>query len=94
MLAKQIFEESLITLIDEFPTAAMNMGVDYELVTCLELAKTSGRMFDNASQLKKAGDMTQQQLDTLVHVNAITEMSGGEYLINEDFDMNALEEDA
>jgi len=70
------------------------MGVDYELVTCLELAKTGGRMFDNASQLKRAGDMTQQQLDTLVHVGAITEMSGGEYLINEDFDMNALEDDA
>ena len=92
MLARQIFEESLITLIDEFPTTAMNMGVDYELLTCLELAKTSGRMFDNASQLKRAGDMTQQQLETLVHVGAIAEMSGGEYLINEDFDMNGLEE--
>ena len=94
MLAKQIFEESLITLIDEFPTAAMNMGVDYDLVTCLELAKTSGRMFDNASQLKRAGDMTQQQLDTLLHIGAITEMSGGDFLINEDFDVNALEDTA
>jgi hypothetical protein len=92
MLAKQLFEESLITLIDEFPTAAINMGVDYELMTCLELAKTSGRMFDNASHLRRVGDMTQQQLDTLVHVGAITEMSGGDFLINEDFDHNKLED--
>jgi len=92
MLAKQLFEESLITLIDEFPTAAINMGVDYELMTCLELAKTSGRMFDNASHLRRVGDMTQQQLDTLIHVGAITEMSGGDFLINEDFDHNKLED--
>jgi hypothetical protein len=91
-LARKIFEDSLQTLTEEFPVPAMNMGVDDALMTALSLARTQGHIFDNAGHIKSVGDMSQMQLDTLVRVGAILEMSDGAYTIDDEFDINKLED--
>ena len=91
-LARKIFEDSLQTLTEEFPVPAMNMGVDDALLTSLSLARTHGHIFDNAGHIKSVSDMSQMQLDTLVRVGAILEMSDGAYTIDDEFDINKLEE--
>ncbi|SVD38076.1 uncharacterized protein METZ01_LOCUS390930, partial [marine metagenome] len=48
--------------------------------------------FDNAGHIKSVGDMSQMQLDTLVRVGAILEMSDGAYTIDDEFDINKLED--
>lgn len=90
-LARKIFEDSLQTLTEEFPVPAMSMGVDDALLTALALARNRGHIFDNAGHIKSVGDMSQMQLETLVRVGAILEMSDGAFTIDDEFDIHKLE---
>ena len=90
MMARELFEESLATLTDEFNIKAMAAGVDYDLVTGFELAKQKGLVFSDESELRRAGDMTKAQIKSLVEMGAFMELSDGTIAVSGEFDWNKV----
>ena len=90
MMARELFEESLATLTDEFNIKAMAAGVDYDLVTGFELAKQKGLVFDDEVAVRKAGDMSKAQLKSLIDMGAFMQLSDGTIAVSGDFDWNKV----
>ena len=85
MQARQLFEKSLATLTEEFPMRAMAAGVDTELLTMYEIAKSDRIIYNNKQEIKKVTGMTNEQLDKLVSMGALDAMSDGSLAIRLDF---------
>ena len=83
--ARDIFEESLQTLTEEFPLAAMIEGITPEIIQIYKKLVEKCPMAESVKELKSAVKMSNNQFDILIRSKAITRFDDGKFFVNEDW---------
>lgn len=83
--ARDIFEESLQTLTEEFPTQAMVEGITQDIIAIYQKLQSNAPIYESIKELKGAVKMNNNQLDVLLRSEALRRFEDGTYMINDDW---------
>ena len=82
MYAAEIFELSLETLTEKFPTKAWASGVDENLLKLYECIKEKCPVGHNKREIQKECNISNEDLNTLTKLKALTRFDDGTYFVN------------
>jgi len=82
MYAAEIFELSLETLTEKFPTKAWASGVDENLLKLYECIKEKCPVGHNKREIQKECNISNDDLNTLTKLKALTRFDDGTYFVN------------
>ena len=85
MYAAEIFELSLETLTEKFPTKAWASGVDENLLKLYECIKEKCPVGHNKREIQKECGISNEDLNTLTKLKALTRFDDGTFFVNADW---------
>ena len=85
MSAAQIFELSLETLTEKFPTKAWANGVDENLLKLYDCILEKCPVGHNKREIQKECNISNDDLTTLTKLKALTRFDDGTYFVNADW---------
>tara|TARA_R100001509_G_scaffold132240_2_gene85664 strand:- start:337 stop:2004 length:1668 start_codon:yes stop_codon:yes gene_type:complete len=84
-LAAEIFELSLQTLTEKFPTKAISQGIDDKTIEAYELIRDKCPVGNNKKEIQKETGVSNEQIVNLTKLKAITRFDDGTYMVNPDW---------
>ncbi len=84
-LAAEIFELSLQTLTEKFPTKAISQGIDDKTIEAYELIRDKCPVGHNKKDIQKETGVSNEQIVNLTKLKAITRFDDGTYMVNPDW---------
>ena len=85
MYAAEIFELSLETLTEKFPTKAWASGVDENLLKLYECIKEKCPVGHNKREIQKECGISNEDLNILIKLKALTRFDDGTFFVNADW---------
>ena len=83
--AAEIFELSLQTLTEKFPTKAISQGVDEKTIDAFDLILEKCPVGSNKKEIQKECGISNEQIVNLTKLKAITRFDDGTYMVNPDW---------
>ncbi len=85
IMAAELFELSLQTLTEKFPTKAMSQGIDDTLISAFDAILEKCPVGNTKREIQKACGISNEQLMNLTKLKAITRFDDGTYMVNPDW---------